>query len=165
MYDLNKIEDEYRAAEAVRGATQNFHFPRKVWDVLEECVLPEAEYARARRERARREARLHYGVATTAILNAYAWRFGLPTISLPARFLPKPPEALKHHLDDHYMYFNLKKELMNRLAQEMGLDDPEETPMHQVLYQMALYYGNLKGRVALWEAVGERLRLDPEEDA
>lgn len=31
MYDLNKIEDEYRAAEAVRGATQNFHFPRKVW--------------------------------------------------------------------------------------------------------------------------------------
>lgn len=63
------------------------------------------------------------------------------------------------------MYFNLKKELMNRLAQEMGLDDPEETPMHQVLYQMALYYGNLEGRVALWEAVGERLRLDPEEDA
>ncbi|GIV82166.1 MAG: hypothetical protein KatS3mg051_1520 [Anaerolineae bacterium] len=25
--------------------------------------------------------------------------------------------------------------------------------------------GNLEGRVALWEAVGERLRLDPEEES
>lgn len=156
MYDLNKIEDEYRAAEAVKGATQNFHFPRHVWNVLEECILPEAEYARVRLARARREAQLPYEMAATALLNAYAWRYGMPTISHPGS------EALEE-LDDYYKYPTLKRELLERQAREMGLEDPEETPLHQALYQMALYYGNLRGRVALWEAVAERLRLDPEE--
>ena len=159
LYDLNKIEDEYRAAEAVRVATQNFHFPHHVWDVLEECILPGAEYARVRLARARQEAQLPYEVAATALLNAHAWRCGMPTISLPGS------EALLEELDDYYKYPALKRELMNRLAQEMGLDDPEKTPLHQVLYQMAHYYGNLRARVALWEAVAERLRLEPEEEA
>ncbi len=90
-YNLRHLPDEYAAAQAILGATQHFHFPHHLGEVLERCILPSPEYARERLALVRREAGVPYEAVATALDNAYAVHLGMPTSpALPRTPWPRP---------------------------------------------------------------------------
>ncbi|GIW31428.1 MAG: hypothetical protein KatS3mg071_1602 [Meiothermus sp.] len=156
-YNLRHLPDEYAAAQAILGATQHFHFPHHLGEVLERCILPSPEYARERLALVRREAGVPYEAVATALDNAYAVHLGMPTIPRPAPYTLASPEAFERHLADEADSRIHSRQVLSALTRSLGLTDPEQTPLHQVHYQLAHYYQLLRARLALWKAVEARL--------